>query len=283
MAVDTYLTRELIRLSLEEDAPNGDCTSECTVPEEKRARGQVVARERLFTCGSEFLPVFLSAVGEKVTISKMEEDGVWVPEGSILCCLEATARTLLRIERPLLNFMQRLSGVASYTQEVVASAAGVVVLDTRKTMPGYRQLDKYATRVGGARNHRFSLSDMILVKNNHMDVHDGDVARTLESIVVKRPWYTPFEVEVRTLEELKAALPFKPTAVLLDNMKNDEIAECLRVLADRSPETLVEVSGGISGDRILELKQIGVKAVSMGSLTTQAPNRDISMRITVER
>jgi nicotinate-nucleotide pyrophosphorylase (carboxylating) len=169
--------------------------------------------------------------------------------------------------------------VASVAREAVANAAGITILDTRKTMPGWRSLDKYAARVGGAKNHRFSLSDMILIKNNHIDAHQGDVTATLQAVFKSKPHFMPVEVEVRSLEELAATIPFNPTAVLLDNMSDSQIEASLKILKERAPQILVEVSGGITIQRLKSLALLGVPAVSMGSITTAARNRDISLRI----
>jgi nicotinate-nucleotide pyrophosphorylase (carboxylating) len=179
----------------------------------------------------------------------------------------------------VLNFLQRLSGVATAARALVLKNPGIVLLDTRKTMPGWRLLDKYAVRIGGARNHRFSLGDMILIKNNHIDAHPEGMRAVLAHIVANKPLYMPWEVEVRTLQELGVALEFSPTIVMLDNFSDELIAEALTRISAQPRRPLVEVSGGVTPERLVSLASLGVDAVSMGALTTRAPNVDISLRI----
>jgi nicotinate-nucleotide pyrophosphorylase (carboxylating) len=140
-------------------------------------------------------------------------------------------------------------------------------------------LDKYAVRVGGGKNHRFCLGDMILVKNNHIDAHPGGIRATLESVVKGKPLYMPWEVEVRNIQELEIALEFKPTIVMLDNFSDDLLAQATKIVRQRPEPPMVEVSGGVTRDRLKVICASGADAVSVGALTTQAPNVDISMRI----
>lgn len=278
-SLNTCGVRELIRLSLSEDAPFGDQSALCSIPAEQRSEAVVLAREQLVFCGAEFVPIICEEFRPQVSFQIHCLDGAQVGDGTVLATLAGSTRALLTLERPLLNFLQRLCGVASAAQEAVAKAGTITILDTRKTMPGWRLLDKYAARVGGAKNHRFSLSDMILIKNNHIDAHQGDVAATLEAVFKSKPHFMPVEVEVRSLEELIATIPFNPAALLLDNMSDSEIEASLKILKERAPQILVEVSGGITTERLKSLAVLGVPAVSMGSITTAARNRDISLRI----
>ena len=161
----------------------------------------------------------------------------------------------------------------------------MAVLDTRKTVPGWRVLDKYATATGGARNHRMSLGDMVLLKNNHLDAAPGGnitekFSYALGNIFGQKPRWMPVEIEVRNLEELRAVLPFKPEVVMFDNMSDEEIANGLNLLAQSGVPCQVEVSGGITIERIDKLKEIGVRHVSVGALTSRAPQVDISLRVT---
>jgi nicotinate-nucleotide pyrophosphorylase (carboxylating) len=146
-------------------------------------------------------------------------------------------------------------------------------------MPGLRLLDKYAVRVGGGSNHRLCLSDLLLVKNNHIDLHPGGLRGLLTQLYKDKPFYTPVEVEVRNLEEIAQALRFKPSVLMFDNMGDPQIMQALKIVREKSPQTLVEISGGVSAQRFAQLRALGVDAVSMGALTTQARNVDISMRI----
>jgi nicotinate-nucleotide pyrophosphorylase (carboxylating) len=208
------------------------------------------------------------------------DDGARVADADWLCELHGSTQHLLAIERTVLNFLQRMSGVATYTHSFCEQAKGLHVLDTRKTMPGWRVLDKYATRVGGARNHRTSLGDMVLVKNNHIDAHPGGIRAALAAVLAQKPLYMPWEVEVRDLTELAIALEFKPTIVMLDNFSDILISDAVALVRQNSHQPLIEVSGGVHRERLSSLGALGIDAVSVGALTTQATNVDISMRIT---
>lgn len=274
------LVRKLVMLSLEEDLSFGDITSELAISPTHRSQAAILAREKLVVCGLPLLNLILELRGgaNVVDVRTKVADGDEVGAGTVLATLVGCTVDLLGLERTMLNFLQRLSGVSTFTREVVRSAPGLMILDTRKTVPGFRVLDKYAVRAGGGRNHRMHLGDMVLVKNNHIDAHGG-VESTLNHLTKRKPPYMPLEIEVRDLQELRSALPFDPTIIMLDNMRDDQIKEALDLVKRESPRTLVEVSGGISFARLGQLRALGVELVSMGALTTQARNVDISMRI----
>jgi nicotinate-nucleotide pyrophosphorylase (carboxylating) len=278
-ALQGYGIQELIKIALAEDAPSGDVTARCAISQAHYSHARVIAREELCFCGELFIPHLIKEFGSAVSAVDILKDGTFVNAETILLKLSGPTRALLQLERTLLNFLQRLSGVATKTHEIVSNAHGITILDTRKTIPGWRHLDKYAVRVGGAKNHRFSLSDMIMIKNNHIDANAGDIEKTLNSVKQQKPYYMPVQVEVRTLQELEKVLPFKPDAVLLDNMKNSEIKDCIDFLKTAAPMVKIEISGGITIDRLAALAEILVPAVSLGALTGAARNRDISLRI----
>ena len=171
--------------------------------------------------------------------------------------------------------------MATYTRRIVEQAEGLTILDTRKTLPGWRALDKYATKVGGARNHRMNLSDMILIKNNHIDADPSGISAVLKQVEAHKPLSAAVEVEVRSIDELKVALEFGCNVVMFDNFTDQQIAEGMMLVNASSNRPMVEVSGGITATRLKELSALKVDSVSMGSLTTQAPNVDISMRLKV--
>jgi nicotinate-nucleotide pyrophosphorylase (carboxylating) len=206
-------------------------------------------------------------------------EGAVVQDETSLVELEGPTRAVLAAERTILNFLQRLCGVATFTHDVCAAQPGLTILDTRKTMPGWRYLDKYAVRTGGGQNHRFSLGDMILVKNNHIDGHSHGIRGALGDVAATKPPYMPWEVEVRNLEELRIALEFSPHSIMLDNFSDELIREAVRIAEKATPRPLLEVSGGVTKERLSTLATLGVDAVSIGALTTRAPNVDISMRI----
>lgn len=277
--LESPLVCRLIDLALQEDLALGDITSELTIPLTHRSKACVLARRKLVVCGLGLIPLILQRLKSKTECTLSSADGQWAKEGEILAVLEGPTRELLAAERTILNFLQHLSAVATRTKETVARAGEITILDTRKTTPGWRVLEKYAVRTGGGKNHRFSLGDMILVKNNHIDAQGGDMAKTLSRIQKERPSYMPVEVEVRSLAELKTALTFTPDVVMLDNMDDPMIRQALKIVSALSRPPLVEVSGGISPERLTRLEKLGVRYVSMGSLTSQAGAVDISMRI----
>lgn len=212
---------KLIELALLEDCITQDVTSLCVVPVELRGAGKVIAREELVYCGGPLVQRIVEVSTLPVTVKNCESEGQLVADGTTLCILEGNMRALLSLERTALNFLQRLSGVATTTHRFVSQAHGLTVLDTRKTMPGWRLLDKYAVRIGGGHNHRMNLSDMILIKNNHIDAHAGDI-KCVQALLDKRPSSIPVEVEVRTVDELSKVLKeMRPDRILLDNMDNE--------------------------------------------------------------
>ena len=279
MTLDHTQVRKLIRLAIEEDFGTGDPTTQLTVADTHIADAVVVAREALVFCGGPLVSLIFEEFGWEVEIEVLVDEGIAVAAGTELVRLRGSAAALLAAERTLLNFLQRLSGVASYTRNFVSAEPKITVLDTRKTLPGWRRLEKYATRTGGATNHRQHLGDMILVKNNHIDAQGGDVDKTLGKIFADKTHDLEVEVEVRSEEELRAVLEFPVDMVMLDNMDDQAIAACLALLNESPRKPRVEVSGGITAARLPELSALGVTCVSSGSLTTQATNVDIAMRI----
>jgi nicotinate-nucleotide pyrophosphorylase (carboxylating) len=273
------LIRKLVDLALEEDLAFGDITAALTVPEEHVSTARIIARQQLVMCGYEVLRIVLQEGRWGLECKESAADGDLLQDGTVIAELSGSTRALLAAERTILNFLQRLCGVATYTREFCAVQPGLVVLDTRKTMPGWRVLDKYAVRVGGGRNHRFCLGDMILVKNNHIDAHPSGMRGALADIASQKPLYMPWEVEVRTLEELAIALDYKPTIVMLDNFSDELIVEAVKKVRALADQPMIEVSGGITRERLKRIHEAGADAVSVGALTTQAPNVDISMRL----
>ncbi len=273
------LVDRLIEIALDEDLSHGDVTSRCAIHTGHRSFAKIIAREELIICGVPVLNRIAELANSEIRWEALVAEGAVVkPEQSVAEAI-GESRELLALERVMLNFLQRLSGVATHTASLVSQSHGVVLLDTRKTTPGWRSLEKYATRIGGARNHRSNLSEMILIKNNHIDAQEGNIARLFEQVNRERPWHIPVECEVRTKEELSAILPFKPDFILLDNMNDLLIAECLAEMRKVGYRGGVEVSGGVTVQRFQALADQGVVAASLGSLTTQARSVDISMRV----
>jgi nicotinate-nucleotide pyrophosphorylase (carboxylating) len=275
----TSAVRKLVSLALEEDLAFGDITASLAVPAERVSTARIVARQRLVACGLPLVRAVVEAGGWSIACDIRRQEGEVVENEASLVELEGSTRELLAAERTILNFLQRLCGVATFTRDVCAAAPGLTILDTRKTMPGWRYLDKYAVRTGGAKNHRFSLGDMILVKNNHIDAHPQGMRGALEDVVAGKPPYMTWEVEVRSIEELRIAQEFSPTIIMLDNFSDDLIREAVKEVKAHTSRPLLEVSGGVTKERLATLATLGVDVVSIGALTTRAPNVDISMRI----
>lgn len=273
------LIRKLVSLALEEDLSFGDITAQLTVPEAHRSIATVYAKEPMVFCGSELFAPLIQEGKWSIKSTLTVADGDNLVNGSTIASLEGFTRDLLAMERTLLNFLQRLSGVATKTASFCRAEPGLIILDTRKTMPGWRVLDKYAVRVGGGRNHRFCLGDMVLVKNNHVDVYAQGMAAVLEKIVADKPLYMPWEVEVRDLSELETALSFNPTIIMLDNFSDEHVARAVEIVRRAESPPMIEVSGGITIERLAKLASCGIDAISVGALTTQAKNVDIAMKI----
>lgn len=279
MSLDTPHVRKLIALAIDEDLGFGDITSDLTIPDGHSSKAKFILKEQAVVCGTELISLVFEEMKAPVQIKVIAADGATLSAGSTIAEIAGPTRSLLSGERTILNFLQRLSGIATYTRRVTDGLKQLAVLDTRKTMPGWRALEKYATRVGGARNHRTHLGDMVMIKNNHIDAAQKDIPALMAQIKAKKPLYMPVEVEVRNPTELEQALKAEAEIVMLDNMNDEQISSALATIKKLRPATHVEVSGGITKERLAKLDAMGVESVSMGALTTQATNVDISMRI----
>lgn len=273
---DDPLVAALLELALREDIGAGDYTSEATVPPSARARGRLLAKERLVVCGLPLLERVYARLGP-VTVTPYVVDGQQVGAGEVLAVLEGEARALLAGERLVLNLVQHLSGIATLTRACVERVAGtgLIIRDTRKTIPGIRRLAKYAVRTGGGVNHRMALDDAILVKDNHIALGGGDFTAAVRAARCRFPGL-PLEVEARTLAEVERALAAEPDLILLDNMSVADMAEAARLVGGRVP---LEASGGIRLDDLDAVARTGVRYVAMGALTHSAPAVDVSLKI----
>ncbi|MGC4054875.1 MAG: carboxylating nicotinate-nucleotide diphosphorylase [Paludibaculum sp.] len=262
--------------AMEEDIGLGDITSELTVPGARKASGAFYAREPMVVAGIELLEVVYGLGGDGVTLELLKPSGSHVVPGDCLARVQGHARTLLRCERTALNFVQRLSGVATLASQFVQAVAGTKckVLDTRKTTPGLRILEKMAAAAGGVTNHRMGLFDAILIKNNHITAAGG-VRAALEAV---KGQPIPAEIEVRTMEELDEALACGATRLLLDNLTPDEARQWISHIAGRA---VVELSGGITLETVRAYAEAGADFVSSGSITHSARAMDINFRLTL--
>jgi nicotinate-nucleotide pyrophosphorylase (carboxylating) len=268
----------LIKAALAEDAPSGDLTSLATVAATQQARARLVARRAGVAAG---LPLFARAFAladQRCRVRLVGRDGRPFKAGARLAEIQGPARALLLAERVALNFLQRLSGVATLTAACVSAAQGsrAKILDTRKTTPLLRALEKYAVRCGGGHNHRMGLSDAVLIKDNHIRLCGGSPGEAVRR-ARKAAGGKPIEVEVETLAELGDALAAHPDIVLLDNMPRPALKKALQLIAKAKPRVLSEISGGVTLRDIRGLARLGVDRISVGALTHSAPALDLSL------
>jgi nicotinate-nucleotide pyrophosphorylase (carboxylating) len=268
------MNEEILRLALEEDIGTGDVTSIACIPAERRARGVFLARESLVLAGTEVLARLYRLRGD-ANLTLLHRDGDVVSNGDRIAELEGPARLLLEIERTALNFLQRLSGIATLAHKYAEQMEGTRcrVLDTRKTTPGLRELEKAAAAAGGVTNHRMGLYDAILIKNNHISAAGG-VRQAIEA--ARGNSRLPIEIEVRTQEELDEALACGADHLLLDNLSPQQAAQWVTYIKGRAK---IELSGGINLETARDYAMSGADFVSSGAITHSARAMDISFRL----
>jgi nicotinate-nucleotide pyrophosphorylase (carboxylating) len=274
----------LIRLALAEDLDGaGDLTTTLLVPPDRSGSAVFVGRASGVVAGLPIVPMVLEAVAPgTVSVELLVADGASVAKGTPLARIRGSFRTILTAERTALNFLQRLSGVATQTRRFVEQLAGLlcVLLDTRKTTPAWRVLEKYAVRCGGASNHRMGLYDGILIKDNHLAALAGQphpVASAIERARSSIGSALPIEVEVETLEQLEEALLARPDVILLDNMNLETLRKAVARRNALAPEVRLEASGGVRLDTIRAIAETGVDRISVGALTHSAIALDIAL------
>ncbi len=266
---------KLVKLALKEDVPNGDITSNLTVSRKVKADFQIIAKEDFILCGVEF--VKYTFLLKNINIFEFFfKDGDKIEKGQVIVQGRGSAKNILLVERVILNFLQYLSGISSRTHKFVEKTKhyNTQILDTRKTLPLYRNASKYAVRVGGGKNHRYNLSDQILIKDNHI-VASGGVLDALElckrSLLIK-------EIECEDFDQIKEALKSLPDIIMLDNMNLRQIKEAIILIEGK---TKVEVSGNIKISQIEELCKIDVDFISVGELTHSVQATDISLKLII--
>ncbi len=282
----TALARN-VRDALAEDIGRGDWTA-MLVPAGRRATGRVVAKEAAVICGRPWFDACVRALDSQAQITWHVNEGAAVLPGTEVCRIEADARAMLSAERPALNFLQTLSAVASVTRQYVDAIAGLspnprgcAVLDTRKTLPGLRQAQKYAVRTGGGKNHRMALWDGILIKENHIAAAGG-IAPALQAAFALNSGVV-VQVEVESIEELQAALAAGAEHVLLDDFTLADMHRAYAVNAASSHPAVLEVSGGVSLDTLCDIARTGVDRISVGKLTKDVRAVDLSLRIDAQK
>lgn len=270
---------DAVRRALEEDLGPGDVTSTWTLPPHQRTRGTFMPKEDGVIAGLLVAQEVFRQLDREIVLTLWVEDGTPVTPGTAVARVEGPAISILSGERTALNFLQRMSGIATATRRYVEAVAGTgaVILDTRKTAPGLRALDKWAVRLGGGQNHRQGLYDMVLIKDNHIVVAGG-IARAVERVRIHNRAGLPVEVEVKTLAELDEVLGLDPPVdrILLDNMDLPTMREAVRRTAGRIP---LEASGGVNLERVRAIAETGVDYISVGALTHSVRALDISLEL----
>jgi nicotinate-nucleotide pyrophosphorylase (carboxylating) len=266
----------LIELAIAEDIGPGDATSKAVLPVDLRLQGRIFTKSPGVIAGLPIAEAVFARVEPGLNFIYHAQDGDRVKRQQIVAEVTGPGRGMLAAERTALNFLQKLSGIASFTRVFVDAVASTeaIILDTRKTRPGYRVLEKYAVRMGGAQNHRMSLYDMLLVKDNHIEAA-GSVAAAVTRARTTYP-DLPIEVEVKNLQELEEALLLKPDRIMLDNMSVEQMQEAVAITAGR---VKLEASGNVELRQVTAIAETGVDYISIGALTHSAPALDLSMLV----
>ena len=273
----------LIDMALEEDEAFNDATTTLLVDQNTTGIGILIAKEEGILAGLNVALTVFYRIDDNIDIEPLVEDGSWVEPGSQLAVIKGKIHVILKGERTALNFLQRMSGIATLTSQYVnaVSSFKAQIVDTRKTLPGYRYLDKYSVRAGGGKNHRMSLADGILVKDNHielMGLKRESLNDRLEKILSLAPASLKVEVEVSDIRQLLQALEAGIPIIMLDNMTNDEMRNAVSIVGGKA---LIEASGGITLDNVKSVAETGVDIISVGALTHSAKALDISLDINI--
>ena len=265
----------IVRTSLEEDIGLGGVTTEVTIAPDTIARAELVAKEDFVLAGLGVAETVFRTLDPEVCFEKLLEDGRKVRRGEVLAWIKGQASVLLQGERVALNLLQRMSGIATLTAQYVERVAGTeaVIVDTRKTVPGLRALDKFSVRMGGGRNHRIGLFDGVLIKENH-SAAAGGITMAIERARQRLPHTLKIEVETRNIDEVNEALAAKADIIMLDNMTLDQMRQGVELIAGRA---LVEASGGVNLETVRDIAETGVNIISVGALTHSVKAIDISM------
>jgi nicotinate-nucleotide pyrophosphorylase (carboxylating) len=273
--------RQIVQTALEEDLGFGDLTSSALLSPDMIAKAQIMAKQAMVVAGMTVAEEVFHQIDDTLTVKFHQRDGDWVGANTRILTITGNAQSLLQAERVALNFIQRLSGISTITHQFCHAVHNhsVKIADTRKTTPGLRALEKWAVRLGGGVNHRFSLHDGILIKDNHLMVlsaHKMSLSQACRIARQEAPHGLRISVEVESMEQVHQAIQGKADVILLDNMSPSKIQEAVETIKDKA---LVEVSGGITMNNIRDIAKTGVDIISIGALTHSAPAMDLSMDI----
>ncbi len=266
----------LILSALREDITSEDVSTNCVMPEAKEGQADLICKQDGIICGLDVFARVFTLLDADTQVEFYVKDGDEVTNGQLLGVVKGDIRVILSGERTALNYLQRMSGVATYTRNMVGllDGSGIKLLDTRKTSPNNRIFEKYAVRVGNGNNHRYNLSDGVLLKDNHIGAA-GSVTRAVEMAKEYAPFVRKIEIETETLSQVKEAVEAGADIIMLDNMTHEQMKEAMTIIAGRAE---VEVSGNVTAESIARLKDLGVDYVSSGALTHSAPIMDLSLK-----
>ena len=269
--------RKIIRRALEEDIRSGDVTTACALSGHEAGQATALAKESLVVAGLEVFREVFRVRDAGLSFKSLAVDGATVPRGTVLATLEGSLASILTAERVALNLFQRMCGVATLTRQFVDAVAGtnVKILDTRKTMPGLRILDKHSVRVGGGRNHRYGLYDGVLIKDNHIEAAGG-IREAVRRVRAAAPLMVKIEVEVKNLAEAGEAVAAGADIIMLDNMTVEAMREAVALVGGLA---LTEASGNVTLDTVTAIAATGVDFISAGALTHSARAADISLKV----
>jgi len=273
---------EIVKLAVEEDLGLGDITSDNIFSSQDKSVAFLVAKEDMTVCGGPVAAQVFEYIDSKVKFTMLAKEGESVKKGAKIAKAEGSTLSILKGERPALNFMQRMSGIASAAAQLskITKKYGVMLTDTRKSLPGMRKFDKYAVRTGGARNHRMSLADSVMIKDNHIAAA-GSITKAV-NIIKSKIGHTPkIEVETKNSVEVKEALKAGADIIMFDNMTPAEIKKNIILL--KGANVITEASGGINKNNLEEYCKTGVDVISMGALTHSVPSKDISLLISIRK
>jgi nicotinate-nucleotide pyrophosphorylase (carboxylating) len=268
---------KIILNALNEDMPSGDITTDNIIDENSKSEAILIAKDTGIIAGLNIAKRVFEVLDDEIEFESLFQDGQTVKNGDIIAKINGNTRTLLRGERTALNLLQRLSGIATKTGKLLEKIknSNAKLVDTRKTTPGLRILEKYAVRVGGGSNHRFCLSDGVLIKDNHIKAAGG-IKKAIELVRGRIPHTIKVEVETETLEQVKEALDAKADIIMLDNMGLDKLREAVKIINGKA---ITEASGNVNADSISDIAGTGVDLISVGGLTHSINAFDISMKI----
>lgn len=274
--IDLTIIDEIILRSLKEDMPMGDITTDSTVPENEVIAARLIAKEDCVIAGTEIFARVFTLLDPNVYVERLVNDGDKVLKGTIIMHVSGNSRALLKAERTALNLLQRMSGIATTTRRIVdlLENTSTKIVDTRKTVPGLRYLDKMAVRIGGGTNHRFSLSDGVLIKDNHIKA-SGGITQAVKRARAMIPHTIKIEVETESLDQVKEALEAGAEIIMLDNMTLEKMKEAVDYIEGRA---LTEASGNITDETVEAVAKTGVDLISIGALTHSVKAADISLR-----